>query len=355
MESATSSTRAASGTRQRSDFADLLDIITKAGLLRRRPVHYAVKGTLTLLAFAGAWVVFAVLGDTWWQLFTAAFLAVACTQVAFLGHDAGHKQIFPRRRANDALGIGLAGLVGMSYGWWVHKHNRHHANPNVDGADPDIDIAPLAFTPRQSRAKRGFLRWTVKYQAFLFFPLLLLEGLDLHWSGVKAVWRGGLKARWVEATLLATHIAGYLTAVFLVLSPGKAFVFIAVHQGLWGLYMGCSFAPNHKGMLTLAAGHHLDFLRKQVLTSHNVTGGRWVDFALGGLNFQIEHHLFPSMPRPTLRRAQPLVRAFCASRGISYSAGGLLMSYAQILRYLHEVGAPLRAEDARRRVRATTR
>ncbi|HEY3478886.1 MAG TPA: acyl-CoA desaturase [Amycolatopsis sp.] len=352
MNSVQPQTRQVPGPKHGSEYAELLHVVKEAGLMRRRPVHYAVKGSLTLLAFAGAWVVFAVLGDTWWQLFTAVFLAVAYTQIAFLGHDAGHKQIFPRRRANDAVGIGLAGLVGMSYGWWVGKHNRHHANPNVEGADPDIDIAALAFTPRQSRAKRGFLRWMAKYQAFLFFPLLLLEGLDLHWSGIKAVWHGGLRARWVEATLLTIHVVAYLAAVFLVLSPGKAFVFIAVHQGLWGLYMGCSFAPNHKGMLTLSKGNQLDFLRKQVLTSHNVTGRPWVDFALGGLNFQIEHHLFPSMPRPTLRRAQPLVQAFCASRGISYSEGGLLMSYGQILRYLHEVGAPLRAEDARKKGRA---
>ncbi|MBE1494076.1 fatty acid desaturase [Amycolatopsis lexingtonensis] len=286
MDSVASSTQRESGPRQGSEYAELPDIIKEAGLLRRRPVRYAVKGSLTLLAFTGAWVAFALLGDTWWQLFTAAFLAVACTQIAFLGHDAGHKQIFPRRRANAAL----------------------------------------AFTSRQSRAKRGFPGWMAKYQAF----------------------------RWVEATLLATHIVGYLTAVFLVLSPGKALVFIAVHQGLWGLYMGCSFAPNHKGMLTLTEGHPLDFLREQVLTSHNVTGGRWVDFAFGGLNFQIEHHLFPGMPRPTLRRAQPLVQAFCVSRGINYSEGGLLVSYGQILRYLHEVGAPLRADDARKKGRAAS-
>ena len=62
--------------------------------------------------------------------------------------------------------------------------------------------------------------------------------------------------------------------------------------------MGCSFAPNHKGMPVLSAGHTLDFLRKQVLTSRNIRGGWFVDILLGGLNYQIEHHLFPSMPRP---------------------------------------------------------
>jgi fatty acid desaturase len=182
----------------------------------------------------------------------------------------------------------------------------------------------------------------VKYQAFLFFPLLLLEGLDLHWSGIRAVWRGQVRLRVLEACLLIAHVGAYLTAVFLVLPPTTGIVFIAVHQGLWGLYMGCSFAPNHKGMPIAAKGHTWDFLRKQVLTSRNVRGGAWTDFLLGGLNYQIEHHLFPSMPRPSLRRAQPIVQGFCAERGIDYSQCGLLSSYGQVLRHLHAVGAPLR-------------
>ena len=140
----------------------------------------------------------------------------------------------------------------------------------------------------------------------------------------------------------------YLAAVFLVLSPLQAIAFIAVHKGLWGLYMGCSFAPNHKGMPMLVDGHDLDFLRKQVLTSRNVRGGRLVDVALGGLNYQIEHHLFPSIPRPSLRHLQPIVRAFCVERGISYSETGLLSSYGHVLRHLHDVGAPLRTASTKR-------
>jgi fatty acid desaturase len=131
--------------------------------------------------------------------------------------------------------------------------------------------------------------------------------------------------------------------VFWVLSPLQAIVFIAVHQGLWGLYMGCSFAPNHKGMPMLSATDKLDYLRKQVLTSRNVRGGWLTDYALGGLNYQIEHHLFPSMPRPNLRHAQALVREFCERRGIPYAQCGPITSYAEVLRHLHRTGAPLRA------------
>jgi fatty acid desaturase len=129
--------------------------------------------------------------------------------------------------------------------------------------------------------------------------------------------------------------------VFLVLSPVKAVVFILVQQGLFGFYLACSFAPNHKGMPILAASSKTDFLRKQVLTSRNVRGGWLTDFALGGLNYQIEHHLFPSMPRPNLRLAQPLVAAFCADQDVAYAQSSLLASYAQALGHLAAVGSEL--------------
>ena len=129
--------------------------------------------------------------------------------------------------------------------------------------------------------------------------------------------------------------------VFLVLSPVKAVMFILVQQGLLGFYLGASFAPNHKGMPILAASDNTDFLRRQVLTSRNVRGGWLTDFALGGLNYQIEHHLFPSMPRPNLRRAQPLVAAFCAERDVPYMETSLPGSYAQALGHLAAVGREL--------------
>jgi fatty acid desaturase len=322
----------------------LLAEVRDAGLLRRRYGYYAVKITANLVVFAGAWVAFAFLGDTWCQLLIAALLAVVFAQLAFIGHDAGHKQIFRTRRPNDAIGIAHGGLVGMSYQWWITGHNRHHANPNHEDHDPDLDIPALAFTSRQARMKRGFLRWMAKHQAVLFFPLLTLEGLNLHVSGIKAVWRGDTTMRRLEGALLTTHLAGYLVAVFLVLSPGVAVVFIVVHQALWGIYMGSSFAPNHKGMPTMT-GRPLDFLHRQVLTSRNIRGGTFTDFFLGGLNYQIEHHLFPNMPRPHLRHAQPIVERFCHTHDIPYIQTGLLRSYRQVLNHLHRLGSPLRAAD----------
>ena len=126
------------------------------------------------------------------------------------------------------------------------------------------------------------------------------------------------------------------------LPPVKAIAFIAVQQGLFGLYLGISFAPNHKGMPILDAADQSDFLRRQVLTSRNVKGGPLTDLALGGLNYQIEHHLFPSMPRANLRRAQPVVRDFCRQRGVSYCQASFMGSFAQVLWHLDSVGKSAR-------------
>jgi fatty acid desaturase len=95
-------------------------------------------------------------------------------------------------------------------------------------------------------------------------------------------------------------------------------------------------------MPMLAADEKLDFLHAQVLTARNVRGGRVTDFVLGGLNYQIEHHLFPSMPRPNLRRVQPMVAAFCARKSVQYTETSLIDSYRQALGHLHRVGEPLR-------------
>ena len=229
----------------------------------------------------------------------------------------------------------------------MDKHNRHHAHPNTEDKDPDIDIGALAFTAGQARAKRSRVtRFIARHQRYLFFPLLLLEAVQLHMSSIQALAGRGLRHRIWETLMLGLHGASYVTVVLLVLSPLKAAVFILVQQALFGLYLGCSFAPNHKGMPMLAADDQSDFLRRQVLTARNVRGNWLVDFALGGLNYQIEHHLFPSMPRPNLRHAQPIIAQFCRQHGLSYSQTTLWRSYAQALHHLHQVGRPLRATPA---------
>ncbi len=337
-------------TQRGSDYASLVRTVRAAGLLERRPISYGVRSGLTLgfLAAIGVSIVWA--GDSWLQLINAALLGLAFGQIAFLGHDAGHQAIFASRRWNDALGRTLGNLVvGLSYGWWVDTHNRHHAHPNQEGHDPDIGDGVLSFTTAQAAKRTGPVsRFIARRQAWLFFPLLTLEGISLHVDSVAAVVSGQFRSarggsRRFEAIGLVLHAAVYVTLLLLVMSPVQAVAFAGVHQAVWGLYLGSTFAPNHKGMPIIAADEHLDFLRRQVLTSRNVRGGPFTDFALGGLNYQIEHHLFPNMPRRSLRRAQPIVRAHCRALGLPYCETSLIGSYRLALAHLSAIGAPLRA------------
>jgi fatty acid desaturase len=329
-----------------SDFAGLAREVAGAGLLDRRPGYYLARTVAVAGLFGTAWVALVMLGDSWWQVPVAALLAVASAQIALLAHDLAHRQVFRTRRPSEIAGR-LAGnlAVGMSYGWWMDKHTRHHANPNHEDLDPDVAPDLLVWSAEQAgRTTAGgrVARFVRRWQGYLFVPLLTLEGLNLHVASVRALLRTGIRRRGLEAALLLAHVAGYLGAVLSVLPPGKALLFIAVHKGLFGLYLGATFAPNHKGMPTLTGTCRSDFLRRQVLTTRNVRGGRLLDAALGGLNHQIEHHLFPHMPTPNLRRARPIVRAYCARLGVPYHESGPVASYAAALRHLHRVGAPLR-------------
>jgi fatty acid desaturase len=335
-------TAAAAGrTGRGSDYAALSRLIRQHGLLNRRPRYYAAKITVMVVLYAAGWAAVVALGASWYQLLAAVYLAAVFGQLAFVGHEAGHRQIFRSRRANNSAGLVLGNLlIGLSIGWWTGKHNRHHAHPNQLGKDPDLNIPVIAFTAGQAADRRGLRRLIIRYQAYLFFPLLLAEAVSMHLISIWAVLPGTGRAgrRGLEGALLLVHFAGYLTVVALVMSPTQAIAFIVVQQGLLGLYLGCAFAPNHKGMPVLGEQDSLDFLRRQVLTSRNVSGGPLVETLLGGLNYQIEHHLFPSMPRPSLRRCRSLVRAFCVQHELPYRELNLVASYAQVLRALHAAG-----------------
>ncbi|MEV6028944.1 acyl-CoA desaturase [Streptomyces sp. NPDC052036] len=337
----TLTTRSGSG----SDFARLSQRIAEADLMKRRPAYYTARLGLVTGLLAAGWGCFFALGDSWWQLVVAACLAVVFGQIALVAHDLAHRQVFRRRRSSEIGGWLFGNLaIGMSYGWWMNKHTRHHANPNHEELDPDVAPDILVWSTEQARTSRGLARLLGGHQALLFFPLLTLEGFNLHVASLRALRSPSMKNRLLEGTLLLLHIAGYLSALLLVLSPGKAVTFLAVNQCLFGVYLGCAFAPNHKGMPTLTGDERPDFLRRQVLTSRNVRGGRLTDVMLGGLNYQIEHHLFPSMPTLNLRRAQVIVREYCAETGVPYHETGLIQSYREALIHMHRVGEPIRRQ-----------
>ena len=213
--------------------------------------------------------------------------------------------------------------------------------------DGDIDVSVLAFTEEQALSKNRLLRPIVRYQAFLFYPILMLSSISLRFGGVNYMVRGGdMKFPVLEPLLMAAHAVIYLSLLYFLLGPWQGALFLLIHQSVAGLLMGATFAPNHKGMPVLQPGVKLDFLRHQVLTSRNVKPHPITDVVYGGLNYQIEHHLFPSMPRKNLRKVRDIVKAFCREKSISYYETSVIGSNVEILKYLHRMSRPLRMKQA---------
>jgi fatty acid desaturase len=324
----------------REDFAELSRKVRAGGLLVRRRGYYVVKIGATVVALLALFAMAIFLGNSWWNLAVAVGLAFVLAQLGFIGHDAGHRQICTRRRDNDAIGLVIANLfTGFSFGWWLAKHNRHHAHTNRPDKDPDMAPGALIYTVEQAEELGPFGRRYASAQAALLVPLLFLEALNMHVASAIALVRRRDRAALAEAGLLAVHVAVFFVAPFLVLSPVRAVVFIAVTQSLFGFYLGVSFLTNHVGMPVVGAGDEMGFLRRQVITSRNLSGPIFTGFLFGGLDTQIEHHLFPTMPRANLRRARTLVRPYCTERRIDYVEQSPLRAYCDVVRHLRTTGA----------------
>jgi fatty acid desaturase len=185
------------------------------------------------------------------------------------------------------------------------------------------------------------------YQAYLFFPLTTFLAWSMHVAGMTYLIKEPSRYRRLEFGLLAFHAVVYVSAMVYFLGPWSALMVVLIQKGLGGAYMASVFAPNHKGMPQTDSSTQLDFVRTQVLTARNIRGHPLTDLWYGSLNYQIEHHLFPGMPRVNMRRAQPIIQQFCQERGIDYHETSLVESYRELLSFLNEIGAPLRAEKAR--------
>lgn len=329
-------------------YAGLRRMVKQRGLLDRQPLYYSIKIPLTVAAVAGSIAFLVLVNSLWLQLLNAAFLGMVFTQLGLIGHDAGHQQIFSSRTKNDSISLMVGVLMALVPSWWNDKHNqRHHRNPNRIGEDGDIDVSFFAFTIGRALAKTGFLKTMASHQAFLFFPILMLSSISFLFAGIHYVLSAKeVRYKVIEPILVAIHLSVYFGLLFVFLDPLHAVAFIAVHHAVEGFYMGSVFAPNHKGMPILEEDTPMGFLRQQVITSRDVSAHPITDFVYGGLNYQVEHHLFPSMPRNNLKKVQPIIKEFCLKHGIPFHETSVMQSQREILGYMHKMSAPLRKKQA---------
>lgn len=327
-----------------NEYAALKQLVKKRGLLEKQPVYYTFRIALLVILLAVGLFFLLTIHNVWIQLLNAVYLAMVFTQIGLLSHEAGHRQMFHHAWMHDLVGLVGGNLfIGMSYAWWLDKHNSHHSHPNEIDMDPDIEIPFLEFTGREDLQMVGkFRQFLIKHQASIFFPALMTVAIGLQVNSCKFLLRNRPKYYALEWSLYIAHFVLYFGLIFAVLGFWPGLLFAFVHQTLTGLYLGSIFAPNHKGMPVLDKGSKIGFLQRQVLTARNIYAGPVTDFWYGGLNYQIEHHLFPAMPRNKLKEAQQVVKIFCQEHDIPYHETSFIQSYTEILQYLHSIGASLR-------------
>jgi fatty acid desaturase len=339
----------AASTKSVTNFNEVLTRVKAAGLMNKKPSFYMIRLAVISGLAAGLWTAGAFIGQAFnenpvWIIAgfaVAGLLGVLSAQYGFIAHEAAHRQVFRGNKANDWLGLILANLfAGLSYGFWMKKHNQHHKVPNQIDADPDIAIRILSFTPESRNRKKGIERWLSERQGYLFPFLLFLTGFDLLLDSFAGLSRKdkALKTRLLEFGLMVVRQAAPYVAMGLIFGWLWAIALWVFQMMIFGFFMGAAFAPNHKGMPLVPKDAKLDFFSRQVLTSRNIRGSWLKDNLMGGLNYQVEHHLFPSMARPNLRKAHAIVGEYCRQNDIPLIEMNLIASYVVIIKYLSKVG-----------------
>lgn len=312
--------------------------ISSAGLLEKTPFYYWFVGFLILGILGLSFYFLVTLHNPVAQFLNIFLLAFGTVQGGLWGHDLAHHQIFKSQRLYSLVGILWWNLfLGGSFGYWNHKHNRHHAHPNTIERDGDIYFPVLWFSPMLARGINVLQKKALPYQKYYFLPLLIFPHIVQIKNSVSYLARQKTTTAAVEGILFFLHhvIVCYL---FLTFSPfPQSLYLLATYHVLVGIYLGLIFSPNHYGMPILPTKNDFDYLHEQLLTTRNITPGIFNDIVYGGLNYQIEHHLFPTMPRKNLKAARELVKKFCRENAMPYHETGTIHAFREILTQLDEV------------------
>jgi fatty acid desaturase len=317
-----------------ADYAELRRTIIAAGLLKRAYMFYLFRSTTCFALLGLALALFFFFPATFgWTVLATLMLGFSIVQVALIGHDAGHQEIFRDNRKNWALGqLCWTLTVGVSFWYWNDRHNRHHGHTNDVTEDPDIQgegLLSVSFTEHDGATRSGWRRIALKYQPVLIFIGVLSIAFAFRVEGALFTLRRlrGTR-RCFEAVLLLLNML--LWIMLIAIFGWRGLGLFLCTTAVASLYLTAIIAPNHNGMPVWAMGATPSFLERQVLSSRNITSHPVWDYLFGGLNFQIEHHLFPTMPRVHLKRARSIVKPFCAVHGLSYEEVDPITSYRKV-------------------------
>jgi fatty acid desaturase len=276
------------------------------------------------------------------RLLAAGLVAFSTLQLGLLAHEAGHSAVSRQPGLRGLVGhLCDTLLAGVSFSYWNSTHNPHHTGTQRLGDDPDLRFATFSMDLRSARERRGFGRWFTRHQVALLPLGIALWGFSLRFDGWVYALRQGRRGL-VDLSLLILHAVLWIAVPVSLLGWPAALGHYALVTLITGPYMGGLFVVNHVGMPVLETGDRLPFLLHQIRTSRNFGQGWLRDVICCGLNLQIEHHLFPSVPYLRLRRLRPLVQRLCEQNDIPYRDMSFLGACREVTRHLAEVARAAR-------------
>jgi len=308
----------------------------------RIALRLAALSLLLALALPLAWFADSAL------VLAAAYAALALLlgQFAFTGHDAGHGAISGRPRVDRALGqLSMTLATGLAFDEWISRHLAHHRHCQDEERDPDMAVAFVVSLTEHSRAAKGPLgRFLTRYQGMHVWALSLLFGHSQRHLSQGAVLAS--PRRWpFDAAMLAAHFALWfgLPCGLLGVSFSAALLAYLVPLTLLGPHLAAIFWVNHVGMPLVRRAEDFSFFEHQAVTSRTIVNPpRW-NWLFGGLNFQVEHHLFPQVPSARLPALQAIVRRHFERRALPYNGvswWGAVRAVAAHFRRIASAGAP---------------
>ena len=304
-------------------FEELKGRVRQAGLLDRVPV----RGTIEMIAIILSLAIAFVTMPLWNPYLLGLFLALVFTRAVFVSHDILHLQYFKNKKLSFRLSYPFSALIlSNSSSWWDHKHNiNHHTWCNVVEKDEDIRALDGAFTTHH-RGDKPFIK---KYKYILFWGAMFFMYPAFIAQSYKFVIKQKLYG---ELSLMLLHWPLIWGTIFLTLPFTSALtVFITLYLSL-SAWLAFGFITNHLGceVFDLEQSRTMSWMEIQMRGSRSLRGGRFVHWFYGGLNTQIEHHLFPKAPRFNLLKVQEITRAFAREHGIHYFETTPLQAYLQI-------------------------
>jgi fatty acid desaturase len=260
----------------------------------------------------------------------------------WLMHEGGHYSMTGNIKLDTNLQIGLYGIgCGMSAGWWRSQHNRHHATPQKLQHDVDLETLPLmAFHSKvAARVQSPLLHAWLKMQAYLFIPVSCLL-VALGWQFVLHPRYMFRTKKYSELASLAVRYVGIFAVVFAGYTWTQSIAMYLAYMSVGAAYIFTNFALSHTHLPVTNPNEFIHWVEYASNHTTNITSGPICDWWMAYLNFQIEHHLFPSMPQFRHPQISPRVRALFDKHGLQYDVRDYFPCLGDTLRNLNEVGNP---------------